>query len=194
MPLTSPYSPRHRLAYDVQGEARELPPRWQYRRVTQATHWWTPTYGLWRTAIRRALRRSYLFWPAQILGLIFAYLAIASAIDYGLDYLAYLVTPVLLFTLPEATTLLVLRDPMMRAPRRLSWNDERVWLETAESRTEFRWSAVGWSWQAQHQVVLARPVRVRLALIAVVPDDAFVSEDQCSDLFARIGKARRTSP
>ena len=159
--------------------------------VTQVTHWWTPTYAEWRTAIRRAFRRSYLFWPVQILGAVFGLLAIVPAIGYGVGYLVNLVPAAMFFLAPEAMTFIVFRDPIMRTARRLSWNDESLWLETAESRTEFRWSAVGWSWQGHRQVILARPVRLRLAPIAVIPDDAFVSEDQCSDLFACLGKTPR---
>lgn len=159
--------------------------------MTQATGQWTPTYSQLRLAMRRGFRRSYLFWPVQLFGLAIVYDTVAEANNYGSAYLAFLAIPALYFAVPELAAFALLRNGTVRAPRRLTWTDESVAVETPDSRFEYRWSAIGRTWHDRGALVIARNVRGVGSLVAVAPDEAFESDEQRVDLLTRIGAARR---
>jgi len=157
--------------------------------MAQVTQYWTPTYGLWRTAIRRTLYRSPLFWIFQALGVGYLLYAIVGVADVGPGYLIFVPIAVLMLGMPELQTVVFLRERQLTQPRRLSWSDDSLVLETSVGRTEYRWTAVGWVWHGRDQVVVARAVRIRPLFIAVVPATAFVSEAQRRDLLDRSNAA-----
>lgn len=159
--------------------------------MAQVTQYWTPTYGLWRTAIRRTLFRSPLFWIFQALGVGFLLYAIVGVADVGPGYLTFVPIAVLLLGMPELQTVVVLRERQLTQLRRLSCSDDSLVLETSVGRTEYRWQAVGWVWHGRDQVVVTRAVRIRPLFIAVVPDTAFVSDAQRRDLLDRSNSAAR---